>query len=103
MIIRIIFAGSSALSRRSEKLAATMSRVREKMLIGRGSISEGGGRAGGRGASRRRGPPGRGGIRTSLSAGTRTISGTGGGDRRRRGEAGAGLDPPGGGARGGGA
>jgi hypothetical protein len=38
MIIRIIFAGSSALSRRSEKLAATMSRVREKMLIGRISM-----------------------------------------------------------------
>jgi hypothetical protein len=33
MIIRIIFAGSSALSSRSVMLAATMSRVREKMLI----------------------------------------------------------------------
>jgi hypothetical protein len=33
MIIRIIFAGSSALSSRSAKFAATMSRVREKMPI----------------------------------------------------------------------
>jgi len=33
MIMRIIFAGSSALSSRSAKLAATMSRVREKMPI----------------------------------------------------------------------
>src|SRR5689334_15512479 len=33
MIIRIIFAGSSALSKRSAKFAAMMSRVRENMLI----------------------------------------------------------------------
>ena len=39
MIMRIILAGSSARSRRSATLAATMSRVREKMLMGR--VSEG--------------------------------------------------------------
>ena len=57
MIIRIIFAGSSALSRRSAKLAATISRVREKMLIQSLLYSFQGGT--GRGSCRGRALPGR--------------------------------------------
>src|SRR3954466_13432013 len=57
MIIRIIFAGSSALSKRSAKFAETMSRVREKMLIQSLLYSISAAAAGRR--ERGRAPPGR--------------------------------------------
>ena len=59
--MRIIFAGSSALSSKSVKLAAMMSRVREKMpmlklLLGNYALLGGGAGAGSKGETR----PGRG-------------------------------------------
>src|SRR5688572_14449429 len=89
MIMRIIFAGSSALSSRSVILAATISRVREKMPMGKSSLLESKGRAGldsglARGEAMRISSPAFTWSLTGFSLRTRAVSRAGRAQRHRR-------------------